>query len=131
MLPRAISAAVTTIAAVRRSSVIAQRPFGSLASSRCKVRVILRSPGFVRQPLVILVGHERDSPQLYLVDRQKEAVPLLRDLEGPKRNDDTVLSEGEKSAGCHNRVVLAVRRAEDDVADLSDDLVVGASDLGA
>src|SRR3954470_1074923 len=68
------------------------------ASRARKERVVPGAPRLIRQPLVILIGHERDRLHRRLRHGQEEAVALLRDLERPDRDHDAVLSGREEPA---------------------------------
>ncbi len=48
-------------------------------AATCKERVVPGAPRFVRQPLVILIGHVGDCLHLRLRHGKEEAVALLRD----------------------------------------------------
>src|SRR5215211_2043288 len=101
------------------------------ASRAGKECIVPGPPRLIGQPLVVLIGHERDRLHLGLRHGKEEAVALRRDLEKPDRDDDAVLSGREEPACGHNRVVAAIFGPKHDVPDLADDLVVRASNLCA
>src|SRR4051794_4527299 len=91
--------------------------------------VVPATPGFIPQPVVILIRHKGDGLYLRLGDGQEKPVALLRDFERAERDDEAVLARSKEPARGHNHIVLAIPRPEDDIANLAHDLIVGAADL--
>src|SRR3954463_8580647 len=86
--------------------------------------VVPCAPRLIGEPVVTLIGHERDGFNLHLKDREEEAVPLLGNLESSHRNDNALLSWREEAPRRHDRVVSPVLCPKNDVPDFAHDLVI-------
>src|SRR3954449_6693699 len=83
----------------RRPQARCHGPCAPQCASRAREECIVPgAPRLVGQPLVLLIGHERDRPRRRLRQGKEEAVALLRDLQKPDRDDEAVLSRREEPA---------------------------------
>src|SRR6185295_7322767 len=95
-----------------------------VASSACKNGVVPTAPLAIRQPLIILIGHPRDTSNCFLGYREEEAGALLRHREGLDWHDDAVPSGGEEPSRSNDCIVATVFGPKDDVPDLTHDSVI-------
>src|SRR3954451_20217123 len=59
--------------------------------------VVPCAPRLIGEPVVTLIGHEREGFNLPLEDREEEAVSLVGNLESSHRNDNALLSWREEA----------------------------------
>ncbi len=94
-------------------------------------RVIMGAPLLVRQPSVVLIRHQRHGFHDLLGNRKKKARPILRHLKRSDGHDDTILTRGEKTTRSNDCIISSVFRAENDIPDLTHNLVVGTADFSS
>src|ERR1700727_2838 len=83
----------------------------------------------IRYPQIVLIRHEGNSFRDLLRNRKKKARPVLRNLKRSDRHDDAILSCREKATRSDDRIISAVFHSENNVSDLTYNLVVGTADF--